>query len=321
MSVQILFRRGTAADWTSANPILGNGEPGFETDTGRLKIGDNVTAWNALSYIQGTGGVADGNTTYTVSAETATGGVDIRLTGSDASTDAVKIAAGSNVTVTRTDANTITIASTDTTGATTLDGLTDVVLTSPAVGEVLKYNGTSWVNDTDLNTGSGAVALNDITDVVVTTPTTGQVLKYNGTAWVNDTDSTGGGGVLPTRADLVGSSGSLANGASGPINITGYKAYSLLKVATSAAAWVRLYVSEAARSADSSRLQGTDPAPGSGVIAEVITTGAETVLISPGAVGFNDEGPVTTNIPVRVTNLSGSTGTITVTLTAIQLEA
>lgn len=42
--------------------------------------------------------------------------------------------------------------------------------------------------------GSGATTLNELTDVVVNSPTTGQVLKYNGSAWVNGTDSTGGGG-------------------------------------------------------------------------------------------------------------------------------
>lgn len=287
MSVQILFRRGTALQWTSANPILGNGEPGYETDTGRLKVGTGVDAWSVLPYIEGEpGGVADGNTTYSVSAETAVGGAEIRLTGSDTSTDSVTIAAGSNVTVTRTDANTITIASTapGDGGATELDGLTDVVILSPTTGQVLKYNGSFWVNGTD--------------DV-----------------------GTGGAGTLATRASIAGTTGSLNNGASGPLNLTGYSAYSLLKIQTSHAAWVRIYVTEAARLADAARLQGEDPTPGSGIIAEVITTGAQTVLISPGTIGFNNESPVTTDIPVRVTNLSGNPASITVTLTAIQLEA
>lgn len=42
--------------------------------------------------------------------------------------------------------------------------------------------------------GGGASALNDLTDVTLTSPTNGQVLKYNGSVWVNDTDATGGGG-------------------------------------------------------------------------------------------------------------------------------
>lgn len=54
----------------------------------------------------------DTDTTYSISAETSTGGVNLRLTGSDATVDDVKLAEGSNVTITRTDVNTITIAST-----------------------------------------------------------------------------------------------------------------------------------------------------------------------------------------------------------------
>lgn len=48
MSTRMLERRGTAAAWAAANPILGAGEIGFETDTKRFKIGDGVTAWTAL---------------------------------------------------------------------------------------------------------------------------------------------------------------------------------------------------------------------------------------------------------------------------------
>lgn len=47
---QIQIRRGTAASWTSANPTLASGEFGFETDTGKAKIGNGSTAWNSLAY-------------------------------------------------------------------------------------------------------------------------------------------------------------------------------------------------------------------------------------------------------------------------------
>ena len=43
--------------------------------------------------------------------------------------------------------------------ATNLDGLSDVTLTSPSTGQVLKYNGTAWVNDTDSTGGGGATFL------------------------------------------------------------------------------------------------------------------------------------------------------------------
>ena len=50
MAQQIQIRRDTAANWTSANPILASGEIGFETDTGRFKIGNGSTAWTSRSY-------------------------------------------------------------------------------------------------------------------------------------------------------------------------------------------------------------------------------------------------------------------------------
>ena len=47
------FKRGTAQRWIEVNPILRQGEPGFEYDTGKLKIGDGFTPWLGLPYING----------------------------------------------------------------------------------------------------------------------------------------------------------------------------------------------------------------------------------------------------------------------------
>lgn len=47
----IQFRQGTAAQWVAENPVLLHGEPGYETDTGKEKRGDDVTPWNALAYL------------------------------------------------------------------------------------------------------------------------------------------------------------------------------------------------------------------------------------------------------------------------------
>jgi hypothetical protein len=57
MAVQIQFRNGTAAEWSSANPILAEGEMGIETDTDLFKIGNGVDSWNSLY------GIVDGNNT------------------------------------------------------------------------------------------------------------------------------------------------------------------------------------------------------------------------------------------------------------------
>ena len=45
------LKRGTAKAWERNNPLLKAGEPGFELDTNRLKIGDGITLWNDLLYI------------------------------------------------------------------------------------------------------------------------------------------------------------------------------------------------------------------------------------------------------------------------------
>lgn len=46
-------QRGTAAQWTSNNPVLLAGQIGFEKDTNSIKIGDGTTAWNSLAYFVG----------------------------------------------------------------------------------------------------------------------------------------------------------------------------------------------------------------------------------------------------------------------------
>jgi hypothetical protein len=605
--IKILLRRGTATEWTNANPVLDAGEPGFETITGKLKIGDGTTAWNSLDYVandfeitdlgdviitdpeagqilafngtnwvnstqdtagatytiatEGTSGsvdvvlagsddttdgvtftagsgititnandtitiansVTDTNTTYTASAETTTGGANFRLTPSTGTAQDIKIASGTNVTVERTDAGTITINASggvteiveDTTpqlggdldlnnndivsGVTTLingttasinldgtvkgnivpdtdsDGTTgydigsasykfkdlylsgttlylgaatisatgtgevslpagstvggiDVgtillkgsvadetalaALVDPVVGDAYivtdftpkrlyvftdptfinlgdfqgptgdagadgadGIDGTNGTNGTNGTDGTdGKTVLNGTTDpttegadgdfyinttsseifgpkaagtwpagVSLVGPTgdagadgadgsgvpaggaEGQILAK---ASIDDGDvewidaPTGSGTSLGSRVIVTGTSSTLADNGSGPINIfEAFTSYALLKMQVSHAAWVRVYVSEAARQADVARTEGTDPAPGAGVIAEVITTGDQTILISPATIGFNNEDPITTTIPIRVTNKSGGAAEISVTLTILQLEA
>jgi lysophospholipase L1-like esterase len=50
MANKIQYRRDTAANWTAANPVLSLGEPGYETDTKRRKVGDGTAAWASLPY-------------------------------------------------------------------------------------------------------------------------------------------------------------------------------------------------------------------------------------------------------------------------------
>ena len=50
MSGQGQFKRGTAARWTSVNPVLAIGELGLETDTNKMKFGDGASHWSSLPY-------------------------------------------------------------------------------------------------------------------------------------------------------------------------------------------------------------------------------------------------------------------------------
>ena len=59
----IKLRRGTAAEWTAANPILAAGEMGIETDTRKFKFGDGTTPWNTLAYASAEGGGGTGDVT------------------------------------------------------------------------------------------------------------------------------------------------------------------------------------------------------------------------------------------------------------------
>jgi len=129
----------------------------------------------------------------------------------------------------------------------------------------------------------------------------------------------GGSGSF-TRTTANAATSSIANNASGNITITAAKTYALQKIQTSAAAWVTLYTDTTSRSNDSSRNETTDPTPGSGVIAEAITTGSATQLVTPGLIGFNNDGTPSTNVYLKVVNKSGSTQAITVTLHYLPLE-
>jgi hypothetical protein len=111
-SNRIQHRRGTAAEWTAANPVLRAGELGYETDTAQLKFGDGVSQWTALNYAGGF-------------------------------------------------------------GASNLNGLSDVELTSPAAGEVLRYDGSAWRDQslTKSDVGLGNVANTAPADLPVSTAT------------------------------------------------------------------------------------------------------------------------------------------------------
>lgn len=86
-------RRGTAANWTSANPILAAGEIGFETDTGKFKIGNGSSTWTALTYYFVT-------TPFTVASATGPASLDFHED-TDNGTNKVTLAAPSSLSADR----------------------------------------------------------------------------------------------------------------------------------------------------------------------------------------------------------------------------
>ena len=103
MADQIQLRRDTAANWTSANPILASGEFGIETNTLKIKVGDGTTAWTSLDYF----------------------------------------------------------------AYASLSDINDVTITDIASGEILKWNGSAWVNNTIAEAGLATAAQGALADSAV----------------------------------------------------------------------------------------------------------------------------------------------------------
>jgi hypothetical protein len=247
----------------------------------------------------------------------------------------------------------------DITGGTYDNGDVDAHLNSavaPATGYILSWSGTDYewveqagsgasytdadaisaVTGADLDMGGNKVlfgnvysALSDLPDagtyhgMFAHVHSTGKAYFAHSGSWqeLANAGAGGGGSSLQTRTNANGTTASIANGVATNLDITGFKTYSLLTIQTSHAAWVTIYANGAARVADATRDEFTDPLPDAGVIAEVITTGAETVIIAPGITGFNLETTPTTNIPVKVESKASGSNAITVTLNILQLEA
>ena len=256
---------------------------------------DNATAKTDGSYLRydssigkWKGSTAAGETNQNAFSVITVSGQDTIQ--ADSKTDVLNVVGGTNVTVTTTAASdTLTISSTDT------------QLSTEAVQDIV----------------GGMFTGNTETNITAT---------YQDSDGTIDLVASAGGSGLDTRGTTSAATGSIAQTASADITIpTRGKSFSLLKVAIDAPAWVVLYVDAASRSSDGSRTEGTDPAPGSGVLTEVSTTtaGASTFLMSPAVLGWNNDGTPAAQIYAKVTNKRSSTGSnaITVTLTTVSLEA
>jgi len=127
--------------------------------------------------------------------------------------------------------------------------------------------------------------------------------------------------VFTARQSAQGTTSSIGIGSVTNLTIPVAKTYMLHQVGVSTAAWVRIYTDSSSRELDASRSETIDPEPGSGVVAEVITTGISTIaLMTPSIIGFNNDSPPNTNVYLSITNKGTSAQPIVVNLTYLSLE-
>jgi len=304
------------------NLILGDGLD----DSGRFKLynGANepfeIFGSSKETYIRNTGSDANGISINANSSVTLGGGGTGSFSVVADSDGTVKLYGPGPLQKLRTDPGGVIITGVCT--ATSFSGSGTNLTNLPAgqlSGTLPAIDGSALLNVNA--TGDGVVVENNGTNVgsakTVNFDTGLDVTYSAGIATV-----TASGGSLQTRTTVSASTTSIADNALGFLSVTGFKSYALMKVGLSTAGWLRIYTDSTSRNADSSRSVGEDPLAGSGVIAEVVTTGISTEQkISPFTLGGNMDDPVDTTIYMSITNLSGSTQSIDANLTILQLEA
>lgn len=334
---------GTITNYTDplAPYVYANNVTNSETSDYVLKTNaDGTYTWVEQASGGGGGGASSANTFGTIAVAGQSSVV------ADGSTDTLTLVAGSNVTIT-TDANadTITINASGGSGGggTDLNSLTGGTLdvAADSIGFIDANDSNASKKDTiaDFVTaiaGTNVTASNGVLSVAAPGNTytnndvdthlntsgagSNEFLQWSGSDYQWAAASGGGGGA--SRVSEAETTASIADGSSGSVEYaTLGKSFALQKVTVNKQCWVRIYSDTAARTADASRTQGTDPSDGSGVIAEFIATasGTTTFKITPSIMGWLDNSE--TEVPVAIQNNSGSAGTVTVTIDALKLES
>ena len=198
--------------------------------------------------------------------------------------------------------------------------------TAPNDQEVLKWVAANnqWEPKPDESGAGGATTLSALTDTDIDAASlangTKTRLEYDTTStkWKNVEDTSD---IIPQIGDITATSAEIPAGGYGTLDISnGFKGYVLYKITADVESWVRIYCDGNSRTYDAVRSEGNDPEVGSGVIAEARTSSNNnTVLVTPGIMGFNNENPRTTTIFVSINNRSTSASAVQVTLTVLKI--
>lgn len=285
-------RRDTAENWTARNPVLADGEIGFERDVPttyvKMKVGDGSTPWNDLDYFAGGGG--------TVEMRVDSGYIQF-------SNDGV------------TWENVISVAELQ--GEPGDPGPPSEMQSSGGYVQWRPVGTSTWFNLFPLSDITGEDG-EDGREVQLQKSATHIQWRYVGDAtWTNLvplSDITG-----PAGADAVGAATrSTVTLASGTGTAAVGKTALLLKIAASAEARIRFYSTAAARTADASRAANVAAAQGSGLLLEFIAvTALLGAPLTPGIIGYNLD---TTPTGVIYYNIQPVGGAMTVDLTFLKLE-
>ena len=171
------------------------------TDTVKFANGSNVTVTrtdaNTITIAS-----TDTNTTYTVDASSTTGGANLNLVGSDSTTDSVAYLGSGATTVTRTDANTITISSVDTNTTYTQD------VSSTTGGANLNLVGSDSTTDSVKFAGGTNVSIvaTDASTMTINATDTNTTYDFNATS------TTGGANLNLVGSDSTTDTVKISNG-------------------------------------------------------------------------------------------------------------